>query len=71
MSALLRKRQLLARRDEAILSGRPAVKVERREILLEGPAKFDLPDRDLSVGGNEGRQPGLYPEFSQFPVEGL
>src|SRR5262249_51157245 len=70
VSALLRKRQLLARRDEAILSGRPAVKVERREILLEGPAKFDLPDRDLSVGG-KGRQPGLYPEFSQFPVEGL
>ena len=36
MSALLRKPQLLARRDEAILSGRPAAEVERREILLEG-----------------------------------
>ena len=36
MSALLRKLQLLARRDEAILSGRPAAKVERREILVEG-----------------------------------
>ena len=35
-SALLRKLQLLARRDEAILSGRPAAEVERREILLEG-----------------------------------
>ena len=36
VSALLRKLQLLARRDEAILSGRPAAEVERREILLEG-----------------------------------
>ena len=36
VSALLRKLQLLARRDEAILSGRPAAEVERREILVEG-----------------------------------
>src|ERR1700757_4217901 len=36
VSAFLRKLQLLARRDEAILSGRPAAEVERREILLEG-----------------------------------
>jgi hypothetical protein len=34
--ALLRKVQLLARRDEGILSGRPAAEVERREILLKG-----------------------------------
>jgi hypothetical protein len=38
---------------------------------IKDPAKFDPPDRDLSVGGAEGRQPGLYPGFSQFPVEGL
>jgi len=42
------KLQLLARRDEAILSGRPAAEVERRgigrlelrEILLEGLIEY-------------------------------
>jgi hypothetical protein len=29
-------------------------------------AKFDPPDRDLSVGGTEGGQPGLYPGSANF-----
>jgi hypothetical protein len=30
-------------------------------------AKFDPPDRDLSFGGTEGQQPGLYPGSANFP----
>jgi mannose-6-phosphate isomerase-like protein (cupin superfamily) len=30
-------------------------------------AKFDPPDRDLSVGGTEGQQPGLCPSSANFP----
>ena len=64
MSALLRKPQLLARRDEAILSGRPAAEVERREILLEG--LIDMGSRAL-----HDRLEPAEPHLDQFPYTGL
>ena len=64
MSALLRKPQLLARRDEAILSGRPAAEVERREILLEG--LIDMGSRAL-----HDRLEPAEPHLDQFPNTGL
>ena len=63
MSALLRKLQLLARRDEAILSGRLAAEVERREILLEGLIDMGA---TISVGDAAGvrkkESPALAPK---------
>ena len=64
VSALLRKLQLLARRDEAILSGRPAAEVERREILLEG--LIDMGSRAL-----HDRLEPAEPHPDQFPNTGL
>ena len=64
MLALLRKLQLLARRDEAILSGRPAAEVERREILLEG--LIDMGSRAL-----HDRLEPAEPHRDQLPNTGL
>ena len=66
------KLQLLARRDEAILSGRPAAEVERRgvgrlelrEILLEGLI-------DMGSCALYDRLEPAEPHRDQFPNTGL
>ena len=44
---------------------------KHRDLLadywIKDLAKFDPSDRDLSVGGTEGQQPGLYPSSANFP----
>src|ERR1700720_3840034 len=66
------KLQLLARRDEAILSGRPAAEVERRgigrlelrEILLEGLI-------DMGSCALHDRLEAAEPHPDKFPTTGL
>src|SRR6516225_9982687 len=67
--ALLRKLQLLARRNEAILSGRPAAEVERREILLEGlidMGSFALHDRLEPAEPHRDQFPNTGPSIRPF-----
>jgi hypothetical protein len=67
MKALLRKLQLLARRDEAILSGRPAAEVDKDRIPRDWPRHSRKIPRAGEVAGGAGRQ-AIFAHSVSFPA---